>query len=65
MEQRLINIEKKIAFQDQHLCELNEVLVDQQKRILELERQLGALQEQMSSGPLVKRIEDEDPPPHY
>lgn len=65
MEDRLIEIEKKYAFQEHLLEQLNEVVVDQQKRISELERRLKFLQDQLTSSDLIKKPEEETPPPHY
>jgi len=65
MEKRIIELEKKVTFMDQRLEELNEVIVDQSKTIDELKSQLTKVNDQISSGDLVRRLEDEDPPPHY
>ncbi len=65
MEQRIIELEKKVAFQEQMIEELNEVLVDQQKKISGFERQLNVMTEKIGSGDFVKKVEEEDPPPHY
>ncbi len=65
MEKRIIELEKKVTFMDQRLEELNEVIIDQSKTIDELKSQLTNMNDQISSGDLVRKIEDEDPPPHY
>lgn len=65
MEQRLTDIERKIAYQDKLLEELNEVVIELSDRIKHLESRQKALKEQFESGDLVKRPEDETPPPHY
>jgi len=49
MEQRLIELERKISYQDKLLQELNEVIFALSKRLDQLEA----------------RQEDEIPPPHY
>ncbi len=65
MEKRIIELEKKVTFMDQRLEELNEVIVDQSKAINELKSQLTTVNDQISSGDLMRRPQDEDPPPHY
>jgi len=65
MEKRLIEIEKRIAFQDNAIAELNLAIIEQQKHIKALETQLKNFKDQVSAGDLVKKQEDETPPPHY
>jgi len=65
MEKRLIEIEKRIAFQDNAIAELNLAIIAQQKHIKALETQLKSFKDQVSAGDLVKKQEDETPPPHY
>ena len=65
MEKRIIELEKKVTFMDQKLEELNEVIIDQSKTIDKLKSQLTNMNDQISSGDLVRKLEDEDPPPHY
>lgn len=65
MEERIIELEKKISFQEHMIEELNGVVIDQQKKLDELERVLRQLYQQFESGELVKKQEEEEPPPHY
>lgn len=65
MEDRLIEIEKKYAFQEHTLEQLNQVVIDQQRRLDKLERQLKFLHEQLTGNDLIKKPEEETPPPHY
>ncbi len=65
MEERLIELERKSAYQDKLIDELNEVIVDLSKRLYQLEARQKAMKEQFESGHLTKRPEDETPPPHY
>jgi SlyX protein len=66
-EDRLIDIESKLAHQDQLLSELNEVLTEQQGRIMQLEQLSTSLIERVraigdaapNDGPVDER------PPHY
>ena len=65
MQQRLIELERKISHQDKLLQELNEVIFAMSKRLDQLESRQKAMNDQLTSGNLVKRQEDETPPPHY
>lgn len=66
LEQRIIDLEARLAFQDDTIQTLNDELVEQQRTVERLQAQLALLarrQEDMQS-----RIEgegDEAPPPHY
>jgi SlyX protein len=66
-EQRLIEIETKLAYQEQMLGELNEVLTDQQGQLSRLERIAESLGEQLKSlteSQPASNVTDERPP-HY
>ena len=65
MEERVIELEKKVSFQDNIIEELNQVVIEQQRRIDQLQRELQHLKEFITSGDLVRKPEDEEPPPHY
>lgn len=66
-EDRLIDIESKLAHQEQLLIELNEVLTEQQGRLMQLEQLSTSLLERVRAigdaapeeGPVDER------PPHY
>ena len=66
-DERLIHIETKLAHQEQLLLELNEVITDQQARIMQLEEQYRVLVERVRS--LGEAVPASDPgqerPPHY
>ncbi|TLS66960.1 SlyX family protein [Mariprofundus erugo] len=67
MENRIIELESRLTYQDHTISELNEVVIRQQKQIDRLEavvEQLRAhLKQHGSSG--LARPEEEVPPPHY
>ncbi|VAX37594.1 hypothetical protein MNBD_UNCLBAC01-432 [hydrothermal vent metagenome] len=65
MENRITELEKKSAFQEHMIEELNEALIAQQKKIDTIEAQLKQFKEQITNGDFIKQIEDEEPPPHY
>jgi len=65
MDKRLVEIEKRIAFQERAIAELNEALIGQQKLIKILEMQLKIFKDKAIDADLVKKLEDETPPPHY
>jgi SlyX protein len=65
-EERLVDIEVKLAHQDQSLIDLDKVVADQQAKIMELEELVTTLIERVraigeggSDGPQDER------PPHY
>ena len=66
-EDRLIDLEIRIARQDDLLDELNQVIYKQQKKIDELESLCAALASQVKQ---LRQMSDEpsgghEPPPHY
>ena len=66
-EDRLIDIETKLAHQEQLLAELNEVLTEQQARMMQLEQLSTSLIERVraigESGPEDGPVDER--PPHY
>jgi len=67
LAQQLIELESRIAFQDDTIGALNEEILEHQKRIERLHRQVLVLAEKLSqnhdSG--ILRTDEEPPPPHY
>jgi len=69
-EERFVDIESKIAFQENTISELNEAILRQQKEIAQLGKQVEALSEnQKSMSEVISRAGEGDPreekPPHY
>lgn len=67
IESRVTDLETRLAFQDDTIQALNDVLVEQQRLVERLQLQLVALakrQDEMQ-GSLGAADEDEAPPPHY
>jgi SlyX protein len=66
-EERLIDLESRLAHQDQLLHELNDVVTQQQSKIMQLEELCGSLVSRMRS--INEALPDGDPlterPPHY
>ena len=66
-EERIVELESKLAYQEQTLEELNEVVTDQQARLMQLEELCRSLVERVRS--LGEASSDGDPeaerPPHY
>ena len=65
MEDRIIELEKKLAFQEKAIEDHNEALIENQKKINELEQQMKFLGDKITKEDFVKKIEDEELPPHY
>jgi SlyX protein len=64
-EQRLIELEIKIAYQEDLLQELNKIIAQQQHQILLLEKTCQLLHERMTSFRLENNDEGNEQPPHY
>ncbi|MFD2643096.1 SlyX family protein [Pseudomonas japonica] len=66
LEDRVMELESRLAFQDDTLTALNDVLVEQQRVVERLKQQMAALlkryEEVMGQ---YEASEDEAPPPHY
>jgi SlyX protein len=67
MQERLEELEVRVAFQDKTIQELNDVVTRQQREIDRLAQQLEALKAQVRAAApsLVVGREEETPPPHY
>ena len=65
LEKRIIELEIRSASQDETIGELNQAVISLQKKVDRFEKQIKRLEEQAASGDLVKKLEDEEPPPHY
>lgn len=64
---RLVELETKVAFQEQTIESLNEVVTRQQQQIEALVREIQALKDRLRAATPspVGPLEDEKPPPHY
>ncbi|MDF9774816.1 SlyX family protein [Pseudomonas baetica] len=66
LEERVTDLESRLAFQDDTIQALNDVLVEQQRVVERLQLQMEALlkrQEEMVGQ--FESFEEEAPPPHY
>lgn len=66
LDQRINDLESRLAFQDDTINTLNEVLIEQQRQIDRLERQMLLLSKRHEdlAGHLEVQVQ-EAPPPHY
>jgi len=63
---RLTELESRLEFQDETIAQLNDALVSQQQRVLELHKTLSLLIRSMRENDFEPGTpEDEPPPPHY
>ena len=67
MEERMIELESRLSFQEQTLQELNDILVAQQQEIGALRLALQDLDRRLRAvtPPPLAGAEEETPPPHY
>ncbi len=66
LDQRLVDLESRQAFQDETIAGLNKALVDQQHRIDQLEKALTLVMEQIrEADPEIDLSSEGQEPPHY
>ena len=66
LEERVMDLESRLAFQDDTIQALNDVLVSQQNAVDRLQLQIAALlKRQEEMGGQFESFEEEAPPPHY
>jgi SlyX protein len=65
--ERLIELETRLAFQEHTLSELNEIVADQARDLVDLRRQLEQVLSDLRTmrGVLGADSSSEPPPPHY
>lgn len=66
-EERIIELETKLVFQDETINELNNVITDQQLQLDQLREEIRILNLRITSmaESVVNPNEKEPPPPHY
>jgi SlyX protein len=66
-EERLVDIEFRLAHQDQLLIELNDVITQQQQKIMQLEELCGSLVDRVRSigEAMPAEAAGDERPPHY
>lgn len=66
LEQRIVDVEARLAFQDDTIQTLNDVLVAQQRTVDRLQAQLEVLARRQNDMQSRLGVEDDEaPPPHY
>lgn len=67
MENKIIDLESKLAFQDETINELNEVITDHQQQLDQLREEIRLLNLRITSVAESSNVSDEKepPPPHY
>ncbi|MCA9395568.1 MAG: SlyX family protein [Candidatus Omnitrophica bacterium] len=61
----MIELEKKITYQEDTIESLHQTILEAHHLISRLEARIKMLEDKVNAGPVVKKIEDETPPPHY
>jgi len=64
-EDAIIELQTKVAFQEDLLENLNQVIIDQQAQITKLERSFEAMIEQVNSLQAAHSSGKQEVPPHY
>ena len=67
MENKIVDLQSKLAFQDETINELNEVITDQQNQLDQLREEIRLLGLRIASVAESSSVseEKEPPPPHY
>ena len=67
MEERIIELESKVAFQDDTIGKLNDIITEHQREIYRLTRELEAIRTKLIAlaPSLLANLDEEAPPPHY
>jgi len=65
MENRIIELETRLTYQDDLLQKLDEVIIRQQREIDALKLQVRHISDQLRNAPLEGSLGEEPPPPHY
>lgn len=65
MEERITELEVKLAFAEDLLETLNQTVFRQQEQIARLEREMRDLRDQLQSLPVEPRSLRDELPPHY
>lgn len=66
LEERVMELESRLAFQDDTIQALNDVLVVQRRELDHLQQQMAAmLERQQEIGSQFEAFQEEAPPPHY
>jgi SlyX protein len=67
MQDRIVELESKVAFQDELINRLDEALVAQRDELDRLAERVRRLEEQVKAGAssIIRSEAEETPPPHY
>ncbi len=66
LDERVMELESRLAFQDDTIQALNDVLVAQRRELDRLQQQMSAmLKRQEELGNQFETFEEDVPPPHY
>ena len=67
LEKLIIDLETRLAFQDDFVLELNDIVIEQQRQLdelrIEVKSLIGYLRNELPS--LIATQSEETPPPHY
>ncbi len=66
-EQRMNELESRLAFQDEHIQQLNDIITKLQLEVMTLSERLSDSERRIQeiTPSLLKSLSEETPPPHY
>lgn len=67
IENQIVDLETRLAFQDDHVTKLNDIVVQQQRQLDELRLEVNSLGKHLRTAlpSLLATQNEETPPPHY
>jgi len=66
MEDRLMELETKVSFQEDAILKLRETVAEQEQQLYKLSKEMEAVRKHLTeSGPAPDSPNEEPPPPHY
>lgn len=66
LDERVMELESRLAFQDDTIQALNDVLITQRRELDQLQQQMAVvLKRQEEIGNQFETFEEDSPPPHY
>lgn len=67
VDRRMEDLESRLAFQDDHIQQLNDIITQLQLEVMNLNERLNQSERQIQelTPSMIKSLSEETPPPHY